>query len=213
MDTSPHVNQTPGRGRRGDDEDLSSRPLDSKIFRSELGIMSTVDPKSGVTSIRPSTNEGIYKWTLDEERKAKWKYRLFTTVMDACLLLQVVVAAILVALGASSSPHIVITVFGAVNTAIAGLLALFKGQGLPNRLRQDLNGLRQVRESIVELDGVFQQPDCNLDVTQEVQSLKAMYHAARDTAEVNRPDVYVTANPGPRGPPTPSQLEAHAVPH
>ena len=70
---------------------------------------------------------------------------------------QIAFAAILTALGASGSSYKVITVFGAVNTAIAGILALVKGRGLPARLRKDWVGLRQVRDYIEERERDLEQ--------------------------------------------------------
>jgi hypothetical protein len=47
--------------------------------------------------------------------------------------------------------HITIAVLGAVSTVIAGGLALMQGQGLPNRLRQTRDALRDVIFAAQEL--------------------------------------------------------------
>ena len=68
---------------------------------------------------------------------------MFTATLSNTLLLsQVVLGAALTALGASSSSHILITIFGALNTIIAGIVAYLKSRGQPMRahmFRDDLN--------------------------------------------------------------------------
>ena len=111
------------------------------------------------------------------------------------MFLQIVVGASVTAFGAGQSSHVLITVFGAANTALASLLAVLKSQGLPNRLRQDWNGWRQLREDIEEMErdiemivtGKTKKP---LDVSEKVKSIEAKYYSVRVTAEANRPDSY-----------------------
>jgi hypothetical protein len=69
---------------------------------------------------------------------------------------QIAFAAILTALGASRSSFIVITVFGALNVAMAGVLALFKGLGLPMRLRKDWLEFRKLRHYIDDRERMFE---------------------------------------------------------
>ncbi len=194
-----------------DHGNLSIASAKSQIFRDFLGIRVKVERRTGMISIHSDSNENLFKWTSDEEWKCKWKYHLCATLIESCLLLQIVIAAILIALGASSSSHTVITFFGALNTAIAGILALMKGQGLPHRLRQNWTQLRKVRERIVELDALFRQPDCHLDVNEEVDSIRKMYHAVRDTAENNRPDMYVAQTSRAGRSPTLARMDVSPV--
>jgi hypothetical protein len=70
---------------------------------------------------------------------------LFTAALSNTLLLtQVVLGAALTALGASESSHILITVFGALNTIIAGLVAYLKSRGQPMRARMFRDDLDRV---------------------------------------------------------------------
>lgn len=70
---------------------------------------------------------------------------LFTAALSNTLLLtQVVLGAALTALGASESSHILITVFGALNTVIAGLVAYLKSRGQPMRARMFRDDLDRV---------------------------------------------------------------------
>lgn len=70
---------------------------------------------------------------------------LFTAALSNTLLLtQVVLGAALTALGASESSHILITIFGAMNTIIAGLVAYLKSRGQPMRARMFRDDLDRV---------------------------------------------------------------------
>ena len=76
---------------------------------------------------------------------------------------------------------------------------MLKSQGLPNRIRQDWNGWRELREYIEEkereiemvvserVDGRVE----DLDVWAVVRGIEARYTAVRLTAEANRPDTYI----------------------
>lgn len=159
-------------------------------FRDAVGINNVIDEDRRQDN-RKDGNVGIYRRVVAEESKARVKYHLTSAMITTCLLMQVVFAAILTALGASQSPHIVITVFGALNTAIAGLLSFTKGKNLPNRFRQYQNSLRKVREYIELRERSFYQPDSELDLRDEVQRIIDMYEAARQTEENNDPAAYV----------------------
>jgi hypothetical protein len=65
-------------------------------------------------------------------------------------------AAILTALGAFRSSFIVITVFSALNVAIAGVFALFKGLGLLMRLRKDWIVFQKLRHYIDDRERMFE---------------------------------------------------------
>ena len=84
---------------------------------------------------RPTPNTGIYATVVDKEIKSKKSYKYFSLLINSCLGLQILVAAALTALGASNGSHATVTVFGAINTAIAGFLTYLNGSGLPNRLK------------------------------------------------------------------------------
>jgi hypothetical protein len=115
------------------------------------------------------------------------------------MFLQIIVGASVTAFGAGSANHIIITVFGAANTALASLLAVLKSQGLPNRLRQDWNGWRELREYIEEkereiemvISGKIPGSKKDIDVWAEIKAIEARYNAVRLTSEANRPDTYI----------------------
>lgn len=88
-----------------------------------------------------------------------------------------------------------ITVLGIVNSCIAGILALLKGQGLPDRLRKDEFEMRRVQDFIEECEcrlavGGWEE-NCSLkEVDNLVKQVFERYNVARDTAEMNRPSSY-----------------------
>lgn len=116
------------------------------------------------------------------------------------MFLQIIVGASVTAFGAGSANHVIITVFGAANTALASLLAVLKSQGLPNRLRQDWNGWRELREYIEEKEREIEMvisgkipgtKGKEIDVWAEIKAIEARYSAVRLTSEANRPDTYI----------------------
>lgn len=161
------------------------------IFRNEVGINTVQDLTAGVSK-RPAANEGIYKRTVDAEFWAYVNYLATAILINTCLLLQIIVAAALTALGAAEASHTLITLLGVLNTAIAGVLTYMKGQNLPNRLRQYWNGLRKLREHIEQRERDFCNPNTKLDVEEEVRIIVHTYDDVRQEAEDNEPDSYVT---------------------
>lgn len=162
--------------------DNRNPPDKLKTFRDLVGINPILDP-SGSASPRPAENTGTYKRLVDAELKARLQYYGSASIINVCLLGQIVIAAALTALGASAGSHIAITVLGAVNTVIAGGMTYLKGQGLPDRLLQYANGLRRVREYLEERERQFARPDSKLDVDKEAEIVLHMYEAVRKNAE------------------------------
>lgn len=75
-------------------------------------------------------------------------YLLTASLSNTLLLSQVVLGAALTGLGASGSSHILITVFGALNTIIAGVVAYLKSRGQPMRARMYRDDLDRVVDEI-----------------------------------------------------------------
>ena len=179
------------------DEDIehNAKPTDRvALFRDLIGVFDIADAKDPLKK-RKTRNIGLYRRLVVEERKVRLRYLILSTLINACLLLQVVFASILTSLGASSSSHILITIFGAFNTVIAAFLSFTKGQGLPNRLRLYQSSLRKVREHVEIIEREFAEPGCKLDVATEVQTIIAMYDKVRTDHEKNHPDAYAPTEP------------------
>ncbi len=115
------------------------------------------------------------------------------------MFLQIIVGAAVTAFGAGGASRTLVTVFGAANTALASLLAVLKSQGLPNRIRQDWNGWRELKEYIEEkereiehvVSGKVEKKPEELDIWGIVRAIEARYNNVRLTSEANRPDTYI----------------------
>lgn len=144
------------------------------------------------TSQRPAPNLGIYSTVYDHEVKAKRQYKLFATLINACLGLQIIVAAALTALGAANGSHSAVTVFGAINTVIAGFLTYLKGSGLPNRMKYYQHEWAKVREYIEQRERDLSYTNNYIDVHEEVNIIRRMYEEVRADVENNIPDRFVS---------------------
>lgn len=68
----------------------------------------------------------LYGRALKMKRNQSTTYAITAGVSNILLLMQVVLGAAVTGLGASESSHILITLFGATNTIIAGVVAYLK---------------------------------------------------------------------------------------
>lgn len=170
---------------------------DLKRFQIGVGINPLAREPNHSSFFHSAPHQGIYSEVISGCKWRNVEYYFYSTLITTCILLQIVIAATLTALGASSSSHDIITIFGAVNTALAGILAIMKGQGLPDRVRKDREELRKVRDYIEEMEKSLQ---AGLDleapstgVEKGVVAAIRMYEKALDTAESNRPETYITS--------------------
>ena len=139
---------------------------------------------------RPASNLGIYGRTVLAESQAERQYKTFSILINACLGIQIIVAAALTALGAGNGPHRLVTGFGAINTIIAGILTYLKGSGLPNRYKDQQNRWRKVREYIEQRERDFCLDRCTLKVKDEIYIIECMYEDARSEKEPSVPNSY-----------------------
>jgi hypothetical protein len=174
------------------------------IFRHMIGIHSTLSlvPVGGAIPDRShnnlhfdgraAPNLGIYNRVVHREQQAKRGFKFASVLINGCLGLQIVVAASLTAMGAARSQSAGVTVFGAINTVIAGLLTYLKGSGLPNRLRYYENEWKKIREYIEQRERDFSHPGCKLDVFEVVRVIEGMYEEAKADVQTNTPDSYIS---------------------
>lgn len=138
-----------------------------------------------------------------EHRDSQARMYTFTSALTNTLLLaQVVLGASLTGMGASQSPGWLITVFGALNTIIAGLVAFLKSRGQPMRarmFRDDLNRVvDEIENSATMWRGISQgihgydaiDTDEVVTVRSEVARLTRLYDRAVKTSTMNDPDYY-----------------------
>ncbi len=147
---------------------------------------------------------GLYQLVLKSQRRKDRLHGVLDLLLYALYVLQVVLGATLTALGPSSAGHpIAITLLGAANTVIAALLALIKGQSLPERFRKDEMEFRKARDFIEETEALVVAGICGkdlADVGRLVELAFKMYNTAKMNEENNRPGSYVRqAAPGRGG--------------
>ncbi|MCJ1239414.1 hypothetical protein MMC14_007410 [Varicellaria rhodocarpa] len=141
---------------------------------------------------RPAKNVGIYARVVRNEKQAQDAFKLSSHLINGCLALQLIVAAALTALGAGDGPHAAVTVFGAVNTVIAGFLTYLKGSGLPNRHKFYASSWGKVREYMEQREREFEREDCPLDVEEVIRKVEDMYEEVRQDVEANEPEAYTS---------------------
>ncbi|KAI5364169.1 hypothetical protein Slin14017_G061330 [Septoria linicola] len=162
-----------------------------KSFGTPHGFMANRRPQLSITG-RPSPNLGIYSTVCDAEIKQKRNYKSQSRLINCCLGLQLIVAAALTALGAANGNRAAVTVFGAINTVIAGFLTYLKGSGLPNRLKYYQHEWTKVREYIEQRERDFSFGLLgHQHVLGEVERIREMYDAVRMDISNNTPDRFV----------------------
>ncbi|KAJ9624109.1 hypothetical protein H2203_005558 [Taxawa tesnikishii (nom. ined.)] len=124
------------------DDDLT--PLSAAEFYELMGMRAPTSENEQPKEL--ATRNGLYGRVRKHMGYIQTKYRIYDVAVYVFLVLQLFLSAIFIILGSLTrvDSHVAIAVLGAVSTVIAGLLALMKGQGLPQRLRQTRDALRNV---------------------------------------------------------------------
>lgn len=153
-------------------------------------------------------NDGYYKCVIEEQWKAFVGYQISSTLITLVYLLQIFIAATITALAAFNDHRITVTVLGAINTVLAGLVAYFKGMGLPTRLRKSRNQYQHVKEFIDYKERQFLWytklraknipiPDPALEKLNPwtaAEQVRKLYEAAQKDEQANFPDIYANDN-------------------
>ena len=181
---------TPKRPPKFDDDDTDDNLIK---FRKAIGINVSVEGDGADLESTRKTAQGLYKEIIDTQTSRSRQYHIVEALFYLALGTQIIIGATLTALGPASKLHsMAITILGVVNTSTAAVLALLKGQGLPDRLRKDEYEMRKVQDFIEETEArlvVGGQGALDMEELDELlQQIFAKYNAARDTAEMNRPD-------------------------
>lgn len=138
---------------------------------------------------------GIYKDAIDRHRDLRRRDLIVSWLVNLLHFVQVVLGATLTALGPDAASHsVAITALGALNTVVAGALALVKGQGVPNKLHNDAVVYRKLRDWIEETEALLAMGIIgrdNSEVGVLVESAYRKYESAQKSVENNRPDNYV----------------------
>lgn len=146
--------------------------------------------------------QSLYARAVQRRRGQSCTYMFTATVVNTLMLTQVVLGAALTGLAASDSNRIIIAVFGALNTVIAGVIAFLKSRGQPMRARMFRDDLSRVVDEIensaVMWYGISASAhgydaidtDDEVTVRSEVARLTRLYDKAVKTNTMNDPDMY-----------------------
>lgn len=115
---------------------------------------------------------------------------LFIPTLD---LRQTIIGAIFIVLGALRDPrtYLAISILGAISTAVGGALALMKGQGLPNRLRQARDQMRNVVFEAEELYWDFRSG--RPIIYSDIKKIREDYLRVMEEMRKNHPDTWTNA--------------------
>lgn len=145
---------------------------------------------------------GLYRDTVYNRTMSFYMYKFASIIRWIFLILQLMIGASLTALGGMSTRDgTPITVLGASNTVIAGLLALLHNSGVPDRYRYDKAEFERVEDHIRELL-VTRLVRADKSVNEALSDCFDYYQHAKRTVNSNMPAAYV---------PTPIVPAAQAV--
>jgi hypothetical protein len=176
------------------------------MFRKAFGINLTATTSTDASKLEHGhkTAVGYYRDVISSQESKKWQYRGLSFLIYVCHFSQILIGASLTALGPDSGAHsVAITTLAAVNTGVAGILALLKGQGLPERFKKDQDEYRKVQQWIEETDkqlelGIIGKD--KRDVGQLIQLGLRKYNAAKALVEDDTLDNLQQAATTPSGP-------------
>ncbi|KAI2609474.1 uncharacterized protein GGS25DRAFT_484917 [Hypoxylon fragiforme] len=165
------------------------------IFRRALGINYHREATdSGTLEEGRKTAIGIYRSVLRTQTHKTIQLALLTAFLYFCYFAQIVIGAVLTAIGPHSARYeTLITVLGALNTVIAGILALLKGSGQPQRVEKDRVGFRRLQDWIEETEALLAVGVIGRnrkEVGLLVESAFKRYNSAKMSVENNSPDYY-----------------------
>ncbi|KAL9564004.1 hypothetical protein ACKAV7_011864 [Fusarium commune] len=148
-----------------------------------------VNPASGWWS-RKGLPPSLYRDVVYLRVKSFYFFHAASVLRWSLMILQIFLGATLTALGSFSAlDGTPITILGAVNTVVAGLLALIHNSGLPDRYRHDMAEFEEVEDYIREiLDTRMVPADKTID--QAVAECFELYRNAKATVAANMPATY-----------------------
>ncbi|KAI5926272.1 hypothetical protein F4810DRAFT_588334 [Camillea tinctor] len=166
------------------------------IFRKALGINYHHDTADGCTLEEGRQSAiGIYRSVIEAQTKLYIQHAVLQAFLYLCYFAQIIIGAALTALGPTASRYeVVITVLGAANTVLAGVLALIKGSGQPQKLGKDRIGFRRLQDWIEETEALLAVGVIGRnrkEVGLLVESAFKRYNAAKASEENNNPEFYV----------------------
>lgn len=99
---------------------------------------------------------GVYRHVIEQGRRKRVLHHTLGILLYVSHFAQIIVAAVLTALGPNAKYYEVpITVLGAVNTVVAGMLAVLKGSGVIERLSRDEVEFHKLQDWIEETEAMI----------------------------------------------------------
>jgi hypothetical protein len=135
----------------------------------------------------------LRKKLIRKVKHQKSQYHLIGFVFNFLAVAQIMIGAAITALGPTGGEHMLaITILGAFNTSIAGILALLKGRGFPQRLRRNMVELESILDLIQERGALLRYGDSEdlHDGDALIQEVFQRYTMAKQIIENNDPDTY-----------------------
>ncbi|KAI5210247.1 hypothetical protein AUEXF2481DRAFT_25107 [Aureobasidium subglaciale EXF-2481] len=196
FDTPPNdipISPQPTPNNGTDDGDIE--PLSRQEIYTLLGM---APPSEDNTTPRHlESAHGFYAQLLKSERRAARQYRVYDIAIIFLMIVQLCISAVFVVLGSLpnlDSHHVAVASLGAIGTLVAGMLALMRGQGLPNRLRMERDALRRV---VFETEELYWDARAGREVDfADIERLRNAFVAVVEDARKNHPDVW-TSSPVP----------------
>lgn len=178
--------------------DPPAKPLSNEDnltkFRIAIGINVDETTRADLEAAQKGPR-GLYRQIIRTQRNLYLQYVAVESLYYIAILVQMFIGAVLASLGSLPTLHpAAITILGIVNTSTAGIQALLKGQGLPDRLRKNEFEMKKVQDFIEETEirlAVAGEGTLTADELENlVDQIFEKYNAARDTAEMNNPANY-----------------------
>ncbi|EKD21071.1 uncharacterized protein L3040_000891 [Drepanopeziza brunnea f. sp. 'multigermtubi'] len=137
---------------------------------------------------------GLYKDVVRSRTISQYQYYLSSFMFTSALILQLLLGAALTGIGSTSAgTSTTITVLAAVNTVLAGVLALMHNSGLPDRYKNDWTEFDEVEMYLNELveAGIV---SSGWSRDQVIEHCFALYRRAKGTVAKNKPSAYASTS-------------------
>nr|POE93048.1 hypothetical protein CFP56_64155 [Quercus suber] len=168
--------------------DDSEQPLPPADFYELMGMRPPISKYQNPRDL--AIKHGFYARIHQKLEYTQTKYRVYDILIYIFLVIQLFLAATFIILGslARVDAHLAIAILGGASTVIAGALALMKGQGLPNRLRQTRDALRNV---VFEAHELYWDVGADRPVFyRDVRKVREDYLRVLEQARRNHPDTW-----------------------
>ena len=151
---------------------------------------------------------GLYRDVVANKYKYFYLFHVTSVLRGSLMILQLLVGATLTALGSMSlEDGTPITVLAAVNTVLAGILALLHNSGLPDRYRNDMVEFEELEDHIKEvLDSSIAPVGQTTD--QILAECFDRFRDAKATVATNMPANYTST----QNDPAPNQIPSEPLP-